>query len=179
MSAQRTNQCRVWQIWQRVPACQVWSRNVLLEGLAQVGEFFHIREAAVEDGGKVVIGATAVEQVTHVGEVALKQAQWHINGHSLLSKCQISLGSVRCAHECFVCQVAQILHGVNQFCKPSGIDDVLGEMIPQVGFILRQIRLACESVGIQQVRMERRQRGSHFLLQVAAYHIMQANRTRR
>src|SRR5260370_1223779 len=57
--AQRANQCRVWQVWQRVPACQVWARNVLLECLAQVREFLQMREPAVEDSSKVVISATA------------------------------------------------------------------------------------------------------------------------
>jgi hypothetical protein len=32
MPTQRSNQCRVWQ---QVPACQVWARNVLLECLIQ------------------------------------------------------------------------------------------------------------------------------------------------
>src|SRR5438093_154844 len=63
MPAQRANQCRVWQVWQRVPACQVWSRNVLLEGLAQVREIFQVHEPAQEDGSKIVICSTEVEQV--------------------------------------------------------------------------------------------------------------------
>src|SRR5437660_1352870 len=71
MSTQRANQCRVWQVLQQVPACQVWARNVRLECLAQVREFWQVHEAAREDSSKVVIAATAVEQVAHVGEVAL------------------------------------------------------------------------------------------------------------
>src|SRR5436309_15556715 len=111
MPTQRANQGRVWQVWQRVPAGQVWARDVRLEGLAQVREFLQVHEAAREDGSKVVIGATAVEQVAHVDEVALEQTQWHIGARPLLSERQVSLGSVSSARECFVGQVAQILHG--------------------------------------------------------------------
>ena len=89
-----------------------------------------MHETTIEDRSKVMIGVTAVEQMAHVGEVALKQAQWHISGHLLLSKRQVSLGSVRSARECFGGQVAQILHRGNQFCKPSGSNEVLCEMIP-------------------------------------------------
>ena len=110
-------------------------------------------EAAIEDRQQFRDRCTAVEQVTHIGEVALEQVQWYIGGHPLLSKCQVSLSSIRCAYECFVCQVAQILHGGNQLFKSSGSDEVLGEMIPQVGFIVRQIRPMREGVGIQQVCM--------------------------
>ena len=113
-----------------------------------------------------------------LAKLRVEQAQWHIRGHPLLSKRQVSLSSVGRAHECFVCQVAQILHGGNQLCKSPGSDEVLGEMIPQVGFIVRQIRPTRESVGIQQVRVECRQRVTYCFLQVAAYHIVQANRAR-
>src|SRR2546421_8721092 len=51
-------------------------------------------------------------------------------------------------------------------------------MIPQVRFISRQIRPAREGIGIQQVRVECRQRGSHYFLQVAADDIVEANGTR-
>ena len=61
MPTQRANQCRVWQVWQQVPACQVWSRNVLLECLAQVREFLQMHESAIEDSSNVVISSTAVE----------------------------------------------------------------------------------------------------------------------
>src|SRR5260221_694636 len=130
MPAQRANQRRVRQVRQRVPACQVWARSIPLECLAQFREFFYMYESAVEDGSKIVICSTAVEQVAHVGEVALKQAQWHIGGHPVLSERQVSLGSVRSARECFGGQVAQILYSGNQFCKPSGSNEVLCEMIP-------------------------------------------------
>src|SRR5437588_12923720 len=118
-----------------MPACQERARNLLLEGLAQVREFFQVYESAREDGSKVGIGATAVEQVAHVGEVALEQAQWHIGGRLLLNKRQVSLGCVGSARECFVGQVAQIFHGGNQLFEPSGSYEVIGEVIPQVGFL--------------------------------------------
>ena len=38
MPTQRTNQCRVWQVLEQVPAYQVRWRNTLLEHLAQVSE---------------------------------------------------------------------------------------------------------------------------------------------
>src|SRR5436309_15223150 len=106
MPAQGANQGRVWQVWQQVPACQVWARNVRFECLAQVREFLQVHEAAREDGSNFVKGAAAVEQMAHVGEVAPEQAQWHISGRPLLSERQVSLGSVSSARECFVCQVA-------------------------------------------------------------------------
>ena len=106
-----------------------------------------MHESAVEDGSKVVVGATSVEQVAHVREVAPEQAQWQIGGYPLRSLGQVSLGSVRLANECFVCQVAQIRHGGNQFFKPPGNGEVPGKMIPQIGFIVRQIRPTREGVG--------------------------------
>src|SRR6266566_856776 len=138
-----------------------------------------MHESAVEDGSNVVIGATAIEQMDHVSEVAREQAQWNIIGHLLLSKRQISLGSVRIVlDECFVGQVAQILHGGNKLFKSGGLDEMLGEVIPQVGFIRREIRPMFEGVGIQQVRVQRRQLITCCLLQVAAYHVVQADGAR-
>src|SRR5437667_11351256 len=105
MPAQRADQCwvwQIWQIWQQVPACQVWSRNVLLEGLAQVREILQMHESTVEDSSNFMIRVTAIEQMAHVGEVAREQAQWHITGHLLLSKRQVSLSSICCARKCFV-----------------------------------------------------------------------------
>src|SRR5207302_989276 len=61
MPTQCANQCRVWQVWQQVPTCQVGALNFLLECLAQVCEFLQIFEAAQEDWSKFVIVATAVE----------------------------------------------------------------------------------------------------------------------
>src|SRR6266480_6764544 len=114
MPAQRADQCWVWQVWQQVPAGQVWSRNVLLECLAKARELFQISESTIDDRSKVVICSTAIEQMAHVGEVAREQAQWYIIGHLLLSKRQVSLSNVRIVlDECFVGQVAQILHGGN------------------------------------------------------------------
>src|SRR5579864_4958096 len=130
MPTQCANQGRVWQVWQLVPACQVWSGNVPLECLAQVREFLQVHEATIEDRSKIMIGSTAIEQMAHIGEVVCEQAQWHISGHPLLSKRQVSLGSVCLTHQCFVGQVTQILHGGNQFRKSSGSDEVLCEMIP-------------------------------------------------
>ena len=168
MPEQRAHPCWVWQIWQQVPACQEWARNVRLEGLAQVREFLQVHEAAREEGSNLVICSTAVEQVAHVSEVAREQAQGHISGYLLLSKRQVSLSCVGSSRECFVDQVAQILHGGHQLCKPGSLGEVPGEVIPQVGFIARQIRSALERVGTQQVRVQGRQRSSHGFLQVAA-----------
>src|SRR6266700_1544905 len=35
MPTQFANQCRIWQVRQQVPVCQIWSRNIPLECLAQ------------------------------------------------------------------------------------------------------------------------------------------------
>src|SRR5439155_11002957 len=98
--------------------------------------------------------------------------------HPLLSKLQVSLNSVRRARECFVGQVTQILHSGNQLFNSPSSDEVLGEMIPQIGFIVRQICPTREGVGIQQVCVQRRQCVTYCRLQVAADHIVQANRAR-
>src|ERR1051326_2842787 len=108
-----------------------------------------MHETAREDGSKVVICSTAVEQMAHVGEVALEQVQRYISGQLLLSEGQVGLDSVDSAHECFVSQVAQILHSDNQLFNSPGGGEVSGEMIPQVGFIARQVRPTLERVGIQ------------------------------
>src|SRR6266702_5144219 len=137
-----------------------------------------MHESAVEDGSNVVIGATAIEQMDHVSEVAREQAQWNIIGHLLLSKRQISLGSVRIVlDECFVGQVAQILHGGNKLFKSGGLNEVPSEMIPQVGFIRREIRPMFEGVGIQQACVQSRQFVTCVFLQVAADHVVQADGT--
>src|SRR5258707_1068739 len=49
MPTKRANQRRVRQVRQRVPACQVWARDFLLECLAQVREIFQISESVIED----------------------------------------------------------------------------------------------------------------------------------
>ena len=73
----------------------------------------------------------------HISKVACEQVDLYISGRLMLSERQVSLGSIRIVlEECFVHQVAKILHGVNQFFKSSGSNKVPGKMIPHVGFVV-------------------------------------------
>src|SRR6266571_3637159 len=139
------------QIRQTMPRCKRGVRKFLCEGVAEVGEVRDVLQATLKDGCHRVQGITPVEQVLHVDELAREQSQGEVRRGMLLCQQQVGFDRGGTASKHFACQIAQVFDRCDEFFASLCADQVVCQVIPEVGFVLKHICPTLEVVGVEEL----------------------------